>query len=165
MMLAVDVEAASPLWRMIGDAEKIVRDAIEASLELAGARVIGGAEIGVRLTDDSEIRTLNRQWRGVDAPTNVLSFPAVAPDQVASAPLLGDIVVAYETTQRESNDEDKAFADHFAHLVVHGFLHLLGYDHLEAGEAERMEALERRILARLSIDDPYALTEPLGANG
>ncbi len=105
------------------------------------------------LTDDSAIRVLNRKWRGIDAPTNVLSFPAEIP---AGAPaLLGDIVLAYETVAREARRDGKSFAHHVAHLAVHGFLHLCGYDHERDSDAEIMEQLERTILRRLDIPDPY----------
>ncbi len=109
------------------------------------------------LTDDSAIRALNRDWRKLDAPTNVLSFPA----RTAGAPRqrprhLGDIVIAYETTAREAIVEGKSFNHHLVHLAVHGYLHLLGYDHATDGDAEKMERLEVDILARLAVPDPYA---------
>jgi probable rRNA maturation factor len=110
------------------------------------------SELAVVLSDDSAVQALNRRWRGIDKPTNVLSFPAGA----AAAGLLGDIVIAYETTAREATRENKPFTDHLAHLVVHGFLHLLGYDHESDTEAAAMERLERRILAQLHVPDPYA---------
>jgi probable rRNA maturation factor len=106
------------------------------------------------LTDDKAIRALNRKWRKKNAPTNVLSFPA--PDGGASPhPVLGDIVIAYETTAAESRADDKRFDHHLVHLVVHGFLHLLGYDHESDAEAEEMEQFERKILSRLDVPDPY----------
>ena len=109
------------------------------------------------LTDDAGIRTLNHNWRGIDKPTNVLSFPAVALPGGGSQPrALGDIAIAYETTRREAETENKPFENHLSHLAVHGFLHLIGYDHETDGDAETMEQLERDILARLGIPDPYA---------
>ena len=105
------------------------------------------------LTDDSAIRLLNRAWRGIDAATNVLSFPATRGS--AETPLIGDIVLAYETIAREARDEKKPFAHHVAHLAVHGYLHLLGYDHERRKDAEAMEQTERNILRRLAIPDPY----------
>lgn len=159
----VEVIQSSPLWRAWPGVERLVRRAIDASLEASGAEILNGAEVSVLLADDAEVRALNKRWRGVDKPTNVLSFPAAAPDKIAASPLLGDIVVAFETAEREAVEEDKTFADHVAHLVVHGFLHLLGFDHQIACEADRMEALETSALARLGIANPYALTIPADA--
>lgn len=129
--------------------------AILAALAGAKPRIKGAAEISVLLTDDAEQRTLNAQWRGKDASTNVLSFPQIEP----FAPLiglLGDISLARETLEREAADLGKSLEDHFTHLMVHGFLHILGYDHLEEAEALHMEGLETQILAGLGIGDPYA---------
>ena len=105
------------------------------------------------LTDDGEMRKLNRIWRGKDAPTNVLSFPA---GQVGVQGFLGDVVLAHETTLKKAREQAIALKDHVAHLVVHGVLHLLGFDHTEDDAAERMEDLERTALAVLGIGDPYA---------
>jgi len=105
------------------------------------------------LTDDAAMRSLNRAWRGVNAATNVLSFP-IRPIGGETA-LIGDIVLAYETVEAEARKEGKPLAHHLAHLAVHGFLHLLGYDHERAREAAKMEGLEREILRRLAIPDPY----------
>jgi probable rRNA maturation factor len=159
----VEVVESSPLWRAWPGIEKLVRRAIDASVETSGARILDGAEVSVLLADDAEVRALNKRWRGVDKPTNVLSFPAVGAEKIAAAPLLGDIVVAFETAQREAVEEGKTFADHVVHLVVHGFLHLLGLDHQIACEADRMEALETSTLARLGIADPYASSVPADA--
>jgi probable rRNA maturation factor len=105
------------------------------------------------LTDDSGVRLLNRAWRGVDAPTNVLSFPTKRAGN--DPPLIGDIVLAYETIAGEARAEHKPFAHHVAHLAVHGFLHLLGYDHVRDEDAEVMERVELDVLRRLAIPDPY----------
>jgi len=113
-----------------------------------------GAELSLLLTDDAHVRVLNRTWRGKDKPTNVLSFPAADEDD-EPGPLLGDVAVARETTAREAIEEGKRFDDHFAHLLVHGLLHLFGFDHETDEEAEEMEALETEILAGLGIADPY----------
>jgi probable rRNA maturation factor len=146
----VDISIASPLWND-HECEATVRRAIAA----AATPDTQDAELSVLLTDDEEIRSLNAQWRQQDKPTNVLSFPV--PDAGNIQPkLLGDIVIAYETTAREAQTEHKPFEHHLAHLTVHGFLHLLGYDHESDEEAETMERLEREILARLDIADPYA---------
>ena len=107
------------------------------------------------LTDDAEQRELNQQWRGKDSATNVLSFPQIEPFGPVIG-ILGDIILARETLEREALEQGTSFPDHFTHLVVHGFLHILGYDHLTDEEALQMEGLETRILASLGIADPYA---------
>ena len=116
----------------------------------------GAPEISLVFTDDESIRAINAEWRGQDKPTNVLSFPAfpVTPG-TAPGPMLGDIIFAEETLTREAADLGKSFDDHLTHLMVHGFLHLFGYDHMDDGEAEKMEGLETRILAGLGLSDPY----------
>jgi len=147
----IDVLVESGLWKDAADAEPVVRQAIA---EAAATLSTPGAELAIVLTDDSAIRLLNRTWRGVDAATNVLSFPT---GRTGGDPLLiGDIVLAYETVATEARAEGKPFAHHLAHLAVHGFLHLLGYDHERKKDAESMERLEREILRRLAIPDPYS---------
>lgn len=159
---ATEVVIAADCWRSETSAEAIVLRAIEAAAAMVDADT-GAAELAVMLTDDDGIRALNASYRGLDKPTNVLSFPAPQPDyQGASrspdvAPkLLGDIAIAYQTVRREADDEGKRFDHHLSHLAVHGFLHLVGYDHETDAEAETMEGAERRILAGLGIPDPYA---------
>jgi probable rRNA maturation factor len=146
-------------WRGESDAEAVIHRAIAAAAEMVDAD-IGEAELAVMLTDDAGIRTLNSNWRGIDKPTNVLSFPALQPTGAGGpddAPrMLGDIAIAYETTRKEADDEQKPFDHHLSHLAVHGFLHLIGYDHEKDDDAETMEALETEILAHLGIPDPYA---------
>ena len=159
----IEIAESSPLWRGLPDIEKLTARAVDASLAASGIAILDGAEISLQLADDAQIRALNAQWRGVDKPTNVLSFPAAPRAKLAAAPLLGDIVLSFETAEREAAEEGKTLADHCVHLVVHGFLHLLGFDHEDAAEADRMEALETSILAKLGIADPYALTVPLDA--
>lgn len=120
------------------------------------------AEVSLVFTNDAEIKEINAEWRGKDKPTNVLSFPAFPLEPGGMpGPMLGDIVVARETVEREAVDLDKSFSDHLTHLLVHGFLHLFGYDHMEKDEAEEMEALETRILAVLGLSDPYAGQDPI----
>jgi probable rRNA maturation factor len=153
----VDVIESSRRWRASPGIGKLIRRAIKAGLQASGAQVLIGAEVSVLLADDLEISALNGRWRGLAKPTNVLSFPAATPDRIAASPLLGDIAMAFETVEREAVEEGKIFADHVAHLTIHGFLHLLGFDHQNASEAERMEALETSALASLGIADPYAL--------
>jgi probable rRNA maturation factor len=149
----VDVIVEGEQWRALPNAEAIVRDAIaRASIDTHAQT----CELAVLLTDDAAIRRLNATWRGIDKPTNVLSFPAAA---APGGQHLGDIAIAFETTQREAEAEQKPLGDHLAHLAVHGFLHLLGYDHESEPEAEAMEQLERAILARLGVPDPYATLE------
>jgi probable rRNA maturation factor len=124
-------------------------------------------EISVRLTDDAEVRTLNAQYRQKDKPTNVLSFPMIQPDLLETVTansddgevLLGDIVLAFETCAREAQEKGASLADHATHLIVHGTLHLLGYDHMVEDEAEAMEAIEIETLASLGIADPYFIRE------
>lgn len=141
-------------WSRLEGAEALAQRAAEAAVA-AAEETDEDFAVSVMLTDDARIRELNRTWRSKDKPTNVLSFPA--PDQPgAEGPRhLGDIALAYETLVRESEEESKTLADHFAHLVVHGILHLLGYDHEDEDEAEDMEALEVKALATLGIADPY----------
>jgi probable rRNA maturation factor len=124
-------------------------------LRQSKAKVTGAAEISVVLTNDAEQKTLNRDWRKIDKTTNVLSFPQIEPFGPVTG-LLGDITLARETLEREAEEQGVSFEAHFAHLVVHGFLHILGHDHLEESQAVAMEALETKILAALGIADPYA---------
>jgi probable rRNA maturation factor len=146
----IDVLVESDLWKQTEDVRPVFRRAIT---EAAAVLSTPQAELAIVLTDDSAIRLLNRAWRGVDAATNVLSFPT---KRAGDGPLLiGDIVLAYETIAGEARAEHKPFAHHVAHLAVHGFLHLLGYDHVRSEDAEAMERIERDVLRRLAIPDPY----------
>jgi probable rRNA maturation factor len=151
---SIDIIRESALWDEEPDVDATLQRAIsEASADTATK----DGELAIVLTDDSRIRALNQAWRGFDKPTNVLSFPADDRADGQGAPaLLGDIVIAYETTKREAQVQGTPFLHHLAHLTVHGFLHLRGYDHEAEDEAETMERLERQILARLDIPDPYA---------
>jgi len=150
----IEVVVRSARWRKLPKAQAIVKTAILAAAKAVSTRP---AELAIVLDDDSAIRALNRQWRGQNAPTNVLSFPAAPPGKRRSAsPYIGDIVIAFQTTAREAVAEGKPFGHHLAHLAVHGFLHLLGYDHDADRDAATMERLERRILRHLAIPDPYA---------
>ena len=163
----IAVDLAADAWRAeFTDAarvEALVIEAVQAAL--AGAGPSYPVEISVRLVDDGEMRTLNRSYRGHDSATNVLSFALAADDAMRGelvpvaegAPeLLGDIVVAYETCAGEAVEQTKSLADHLRHMVVHGVLHLLGYDHQTDSDATQMEGLEREILSRLGVPDPYA---------
>jgi probable rRNA maturation factor len=158
-----EVLVTANCWQDEPGAEAVIHRAVAAAAEMADADT-GDAELAVMLTDDDGIRTLNQNWRGIDKATNVLSFPALQPTGAVGpddAPrMLGDIAIAYQTTRREADEEQKPFDHHLSHLAVHGFLHLIGYDHESDGEAEAMESLEREILAQLGIPDPYADRDP-----
>jgi probable rRNA maturation factor len=158
-----EVLVVADCWQAEPDAEAVIHRAIATAAETVDTGV-GEAELAVMLTDDAGIRTLNSNWRGIDKPTNVLSFPALQPTGRGGpddAPrMLGDIAIAYETTRREADDEQKPFDHHLSHLAVHGFLHLIGYDHEKDADAEAMEAIEQEILAQLGIPDPYADRDP-----
>lgn len=162
--IEVDVLVEAGPWAALDGAEALVVRAVNAACAGALSEYeidIDGAEIAVKLTDDAAVRALNRDWRGKDYATNVLSFPTPEVARAGGDPHLGDIAIAYETLAREAEAEGKSVADHLAHLAVHGTLHLLGYDHEVAEEAEEMEAMERRVLAGLAVADPYAETEPV----
>lgn len=153
-----DIVIHDDRWHALQRAEAIAGRAVKAA---AGAAPNSGGEIAVVLTSDAKIQTLNAQYRGKDRPANVLSFPsnpAGWPAGMEPRPL-GDVVIAYETMMREAEAEGKAPEHHFAHLVVHGVLHLLGFDHQTDAAADAMEACERRVLAGLGIADPYAAAQ------
>ncbi|QQR36522.1 rRNA maturation RNase YbeY [Devosia oryziradicis] len=135
--------------------EARAEQAVLAAIKLAKPKVKGAAELSILLTNDEEQHELNRQWRSKDSSTNVLSFPQIEPFGPVVG-ILGDITLARETLVREADEQGVSFADHFTHLVVHGFLHILGYDHLDDAEALQMESLETQILATLGVEDPYA---------
>jgi probable rRNA maturation factor len=144
----IDIVVESPLWRDEPNAAAVVRRAIGEAADVTDATA--PRELAIMLCDDAAMRELNARWRGRPEPTNVLSFPAAA-----GSTMLGDIAIPYETMAREAEAEGKPFADHLAHLAVHGFLHLLGYDHQSDAEAAEMERLEVAILARLGVSSPY----------
>jgi probable rRNA maturation factor len=148
-MIEVQVEDAG--WRaLLPDAERLATSAAEASL--AATPDAGAGDVAILLTNDAEVQGLNRQFRGKDAPTNVLSFPA-GPNPHGH---LGDVALALGVCAAEARVQAKTLADHLQHLVAHGVLHLVGYDHQDEAEAEAMEGLERDILAGLGVADPYA---------
>jgi probable rRNA maturation factor len=191
MKVSLDISVASSLWRGLPRARALARETIAACVAESGTVAREGAEVSLCLADDASLRALNLRWRGMDKPTNVLSFPSaqrasvdavadrasadavhspspdgrpegrpmdrVSRDQRSQLRLqLGDIALAYETLAREADELGVPLADHYRHLVAHGFLHLIGYDHETDEEAGRMEALETRILARLGAANPYA---------
>ena len=154
--MEIDIAIEAGGWAGEEALRALAARAAEAVFAAAGQAAPRDAELSLLFTDDAHIRALNRDWRGKDKPTNVLSFPAhdVAPGE-AVPPMLGDIALAFETVRAEADLEEKPFDHHLTHLIVHGLLHLLGHDHEDDDEAEKMEALERAALARLAIPDPY----------
>lgn len=145
----VSVAELSKRWKKsVPGADKLVRRAAKAALAAAHE---GPAEISLALADDAQVRVLNRDYRGKDKPTNVLSFES------GERPFLGDVVLALETVLAEAKDQGKRPADHVTHLVVHGVLHLLGHDHEKAGQAKKMERVEIEVLAGLGVPDPYEI--------
>ena len=153
-MITLDIMIEAGDWSRLEDAEALAQKAAEAALAVT-YEADEAFEASVMLTDDAQIRELNRTWRAKDKPTNVLSFPAPEQPGQDGPRHLGDIALAYETLVRESEEESKELAHHFAHLIVHGVLHLLGYDHEVEAEADIMEGLEVKALATLGIADPY----------
>jgi probable rRNA maturation factor len=172
--LKIDVLVDSEHWKNAGTAKAVVRRALKQAATTLSTK---SAELAIVLTDDAAMRRLNRNWRGVDAPTNVLSFATKNPgnrhmrDRVSDeldkrlGKHLGDIVLAYETVKREARREGKPFDHHLAHLAVHGFLHLLGYDHASSAEARRMETMERAVLRDLAVPDPYRANHSTAGHG
>jgi probable rRNA maturation factor len=161
MSAGIEIIAPCKDWRTaLPKARDICRRAARAALADQAAADRG--EVAIVLADDATLRDLNARFRKIDKPTNVLSFPAASEGE-ADAPL-GDIVLAFETVAREAEEDAKSLADHTAHLVVHGTLHLLGHDHQSESEAVMMEDAERRILAGMGIADPYA-DRPLSLSG
>ncbi|HWG78275.1 MAG TPA: rRNA maturation RNase YbeY [Stellaceae bacterium] len=158
--LTIDIAEPCALWReRLPVAARLCDEAARAALAGAGGTP-DPAELSIVLGDDALVHALNRQWRGQDKPTNVLSFPAREAAPPPGAPrLLGDVVLAFETLIAEAAAQGKPPAHHLCHLVVHGVLHLMGYDHEAAGEATRMEALEVAVLAELGVADPYRVAE------
>ena len=153
--IAVDLTVQAGAWPTEPHLRALAERSLEAACQAAiadGAAPPGpGAEVSLVFTDDAAVRELNRQWRGKDRPTNVLSFS----QSRAMTGLIGDVVLGFETVSREAGLEGKPLDDHIAHLVVHGFLHLVGYDHEDDEDAEHMERLEREGLSRIGIADPY----------
>jgi probable rRNA maturation factor len=149
--LSIDLRIADPRWDMLGDIDAFAAHV----LGLASARMGQGGEIAILLTNDAEMHALNRQWRGMDKPTDVLSFQGESPEIPGQPQYLGDVAVGFDTALRDAEAMQRPFDGHVSHLLVHGFLHLLGYDHIEADDAKVMEPLEAEILAGLGWPDPY----------
>jgi len=136
--------------------DQLAEGAVQTTIARAQPSLAPGAEAAIVFSDDAHIRALNRRFRQKDAPTNVLSFPAGAPLAGRYGPLLGDVVLAFETVAAEAADKGVPFDDYVSHMIVHGFLHLLGYDHETEQEAVVMERLETAIMKDLGMADPYA---------
>ena len=171
--IMVDVSAgdwpSTSHWQALS--ERCVAAAIAASPYAELTALAANVEISLRFTDDAEVQALNRDYRGKDKPTNVLSFPMVAPDMLEGLAnsddgeiLLGDIVIAYGVTSQEAKARGLDLAAHVAHLIVHATLHLLGYDHIVDDEADVMEALETQVLASMGLADPYGSDAVTGDN-
>lgn len=165
--LIIDHRIEAGDWTALEATGGPLDDLLDQTLETAvrhlalvqSVMIMTGAEVSVLFSDDAHVKIINRDHRGMDKPTNVLSFPQKRRDIKAFGPYLGDIVLANETVLREAAVEDKPPRHHLQHLLVHGFLHLLGYDHETDAEADVMERLERDILLTLGIADPYGVPD------
>jgi probable rRNA maturation factor len=155
--LDIEVVRQSDAWDGAKVGDDLLSRAAMAAFVGTSPRIENGREVAILLTGDAGMQALNLKWRGKDAPANVLSFPGGGEQGH-----LGDVVLAYETVEGEAKQQNITIADHAAHLVVHGMLHLLGYDHEHEDDAVKMERLEIEILATLGIADPYGNSEPHG---
>lgn len=151
--LAIDMAVECPEWGRLPNLNALVGECVEAVLDRTGEDLDEGAELSLLFCDDARIRVLNRDFRGKDKATNVLSFPG--PEEAGGSQLLGDIALAFETIDREAREQGKSLEQHCRHMIVHGFLHLLGYDHEDSAEAEAMEATEIQILDAMGVANPY----------
>jgi probable rRNA maturation factor len=159
-LIATEIVAEG--WPIEADWPALANRAVSAAITACGASLPISSEVSIRLTSDAEVHELNRDYRAKNQPTNVLSFPMFAPDEIAGLAnsglpelLLGDIVLAHETCSSEAAEKGVGLEAHASHLIVHGMLHLLGYDHADDSAAEEMEALERKAMAELGLHDPY----------
>ncbi len=152
----IDISIEAGDWPQEAGLLKLVSAGVGAAARIAILKWPEKAELSVLFTDNKAMAEINGQWRNKPKPTNVLSFPGgdIAIGEPSEV-MIGDLVFAFETVIEEAKDQEKAFEDHLTHLVVHGFLHLFGYDHLNDKQAEQMETLEKLALAELGIDDPY----------
>ena len=158
-MIGVETDVSAE-WDNRIDWAALARSAVHAAVAHSRHAGLSDSEVSVKFTSDAEVRALNSAWRGKDKATNVLSFPMAAEAELASAQLLGDVVLAHGICAAEAAERKVAIEVHAAHLVVHGTLHLLGYDHETSDEdAGEMEETERRALASIGIADPYQLSE------
>jgi probable rRNA maturation factor len=156
-VITLDLTVEAGEWEKLGDIEALAQRAVDAAIAAVPATE-GELAVAVLLTDDAAMREINKDWRDQDKPTNVLSFPAVAHPGMPGPRHIGDVVLAWETTQREALDESKSIEAHASHLIVHGVLHCLGYDHESDEQAEEMEALEVSALKGIGYKDPYSET-------
>ena len=164
--LHTDISVSHGNWASaISDVERVCHRAALATFGACAEGKLSKVEVSILLSDDENLRILNKKYRGIDKPTNVLSFSNLDVNETvqfeAMPLLLGDIVIAYETTMSEAEQEGKKLADHLSHLVIHGILHLFGHDHENHAQATVMESLETSTLAELGISDPYIGTEPM----
>lgn len=155
-MITIDLTVEAGEWSKLGAIEALVQRAADSAVSVAA--VGGEVAVAVLLTDDAAMREINKDWRDQDKPTNVLSFPAAAHPGMPGPRHLGDVVLAWETMEREALDENKTIEAHASHLIVHGVLHCLGYDHESDEQADDMEALEVSALTGIGYDDPYRET-------
>jgi probable rRNA maturation factor len=165
MTVSCDILIDDPRWTDRMDVETVVNSVVEKALQVTKVRLSHEAEASFTFADDRRIHELNAIWRQKDFPTNVLSFPATEGAALHTSPLLGDVVLAYETIAREAIDEGKAFAHHAAHMIAHGFLHLIGFDHQDDAQADEMEGVESKVLSTLGIPDPWAPENTTGKTG
>ena len=163
-MLNISVNIAEPMWKTyISEVEEIIEKAACSAFEHGKyfSHLLNDEQniiLSVECTNDNHIQHLNKEYRGKDKPTNVLSFPQLSEDmpQIESIPvILGDVVLSFETMKREAEEQEKTFSFHLSHLVVHGVLHLLGFDHIEDDDAEKMENLEKDVMKKLGYESPY----------
>jgi len=155
MSVSVPINIAEDQWKMVDGLEAKIEHSVVKACRVCGKGEARDIEVSVLLANDNAIQELNKQYRGKDAPTNVLSFPGICNNENGGPILLGDIILSYETIQKESLKDNKALMDHVTHLVVHGVLHLFGYDHEEEDTAREMEMIEISILKDFGIENPY----------
>lgn len=153
----IAIAVNSDLWPSETTLAEMSKSAVSTTAKVASLKWQEGAELSILFTNDYEVQKLNKEWRSINKPTNVLSFPSEDLKVGEGAGLIiGDIVLAYETIENEAREQNKSFDQHLTHLLIHGFLHLFGYDHLNNEEAGQMESLEIEILSALDIENPYA---------
>jgi probable rRNA maturation factor len=162
MTLSCDILLEDQRWAGRMDIDSVVNSVVQTALEVTNVTLNEMAEASFTFADDKRLQELNKIWRKKDSPTNVLSFPAAEGAALKTSPLLGDVVLAYETIDREASEEGKVFTHHAAHMIAHGFLHLIGFDHENDVQADEMERVETKVLSRLGMPDPWASRENEG---